>query len=385
MPHATDLSLRRPSPLPLFSTVCNTVLVFMTIDKNVCCPIKHTMQPVSHPFAELLGGSAASEPHAIRRLWGLAVQSERALRATAPIWPAQRAAWGEEAADLLANIAKPASWLSDGILQDASFMPASASVPLARLLLSCAATELKAARVAGLQPGLWIFEDMGAADLESCSEAISPSVFSLLLPRLASTMPIESPFFANNAFMFVWSACVECDCDDWDDSLTFLSVLTSCHMSVLLSRSVADLGNPNQATRLQVHCAVMSLVAYAGIIAETSVHLSSQSVGGGLCLEDRAGLAHPILMLIHSPLLGLLASLQHVAVGTNAWADLLLSSEIAGMPPVHLLPAGLQPDAIDSKLAMQVGRSLMSSSSPGLLLLPRPWYHVPLLSMTPRS
>ena len=88
-------------------------------------------------------GIAAPDPRVIRQLWGLAVRGERALRATAPLWLAQRAAWGEEAADLLASTAEPASWLSEGVRQGSVILPATATIPLAHLLLSSAAMSLR--------------------------------------------------------------------------------------------------------------------------------------------------------------------------------------------------------------------------------------------------
>ena len=142
--------------------------------------------------------SAALDPQTARRLWGLVVRSERALRATAPLWPAQRAAWGD-AACLLDNIKEPAFRLAQGVRRGVLQLPASASLPLARLLLSWAATELKVAHTVGSQPGAWIFNFLEAAVFRTSVAAMSPILFSLMLPRLASTFPTGSSLFANNA------------------------------------------------------------------------------------------------------------------------------------------------------------------------------------------
>ena len=273
---------------------------------------------------------------------------------------------------MLANIAEPASWLLKGIRQAASLLPASATAPLARLLLSCAATELKVARVAGLQPGLWISKFMDAAFLRDFNGAASsPTVASLMLPRLAATVPTGSPLFACDAFMFAGSLCrsLATSCRAVrGDSLTLLAVMTSCHMSVLLHRSVAEVAVFSQATRPHAYLVMSTLAGYAdNTVQVASLYLSQQQGHGQLSPEVTARLAQPILMLLRSPLLGLLASLQHVAVGStntfNNWAF----PEGSNIPPLHLMPAYMAPDALDSKLAMQVGHSLFLPGLPVLL------------------
>ena len=151
--------------------------------------------------------SVAPDPRVIRQLWGLTVRSERVLRATAPIWPAQRAVWGVSASDQLLNFGEPASWLSQ---QGASQLLASASVPLIHMLLSCASTELKVARVAGMEPGPWIFSFMDTARLRGLQEtaALSPTIVSFLLPRLASTAPSRNLLFTCKTLVFVVNTCV---------------------------------------------------------------------------------------------------------------------------------------------------------------------------------
>ena len=260
---------------------------------------------------------------------------------------------------MLANIAKPASCFSEGVRQGAVLLPASAHVPLTRLLLSCAATELKVALVTGLQPGSWIFYFLKATIFRDSSVALSPIVFSLLLPRLASNVPIGSPHFASDAFMFATHACRAI----LGPSRNGLLVLTSFHVSTLLSRAVIEVANFSQATRPHAHLAVQILAGYATSIVQRALHIVQEGQGrsSAEAPEDRDMLAQPILMLLHSPLLGLLASLQHVVIesstSTNCW-QFPAGSDV---PPVHLLPARLLPDAKDSEVAMQVKHSLWVS------------------------
>ena len=259
---------------------------------------------------------------------------------------------------LLANIAKPASWLSDEIVQGVLPLPASASLPLARLLLSCAATELKAARVAGVEPGPWIFEFMDAAVFsESNCVALFPALISLLLPRLAATVPTSGSFFAYNTFMFTLNMCHSMETLPGCNSLTILLLLTSCHSTVHLNQAVAEVAVlSGEATRLQAYWAAKILARYASRIAQLSLVIVRRERSCGLSpTEIHARLAQPILMLLRSPLLGLLASLQHVAVGSCENIQSFGFPEDTGIPTVHLLPAHMQPDAVDSKVVMQVG------------------------------
>ena len=289
------------------------------------------------------------------------MRSERALRATAPIWLAQQAAWGESA-DLLANIADTVSWLFNGPVLSL----ASAFAPLARLLLSCAATELKAARVAGLQPGPWIFRFLTVAAVPSdASVALSATVVCLLIPRLAATLPtVRSPLNACDVLLLAGNMCRDlATCRQAirrsGYSLTSLSIMTSCHMLELLSRSVTEATLLSEATRPQAHHAVKSLAVFANNATQISMHIIAlQKLGHGLPpAEFLARLAQPILTLLHSPLLGLLASLQHVAIDSCASVNSWKFPESCNIPSVHQLPAHLEPDAVDSKLAMLVSHS----------------------------
>ena len=321
------------------------------------------MQVVPPPPLAVLA-SAAPDPQTARRLWALTVRSERALRATAPLWPAQRAAWGDTA-HILDNIANPASWLSQpgAVL----LLPASATAPLARLLVSCAATELKAARVAGLQPDSWVFRSLDTIIFRDPRRAaLSPTVVSLLLPRLASFVPTGRQPFACNALQFLAQAISEAVCGD---SLTSLMVLTSFHMSVLLSRSVAEAA-VSPATGQEACWAMMSLVSFTITAAHASLHVV-QKGRWRLSADVRARLAQPILMLLRSPLLGRLSSLQHVVVASNESLWTWQFPDGYNVPPVHLLPARMQPDRMDSSLAMQVGRIPCRLSLDVFLLLAR--------------
>ena len=331
---------------------------FFCASSIICHVQNKTLQLDHSPLTASLQGSATFDPRDARQLWGLAVRSERALRATALLWPAQQAAWGE-AVKLLENIAQPASWLSEGLRQGAVLLPASAYVPLTRLLLSCAATELKLAHVAGLQPGSCIFPFLGAASLQrSRIMALSPAMVPLLLPRLAATVPTAgNQRFACHALMFAGLSCRAIH----GKPLIVLLVLTSCPVSVLLSRSMAEVGVLSQATCMQAHYAVGMLARYASQIAQVSVNVVHQGHRHGMSPGDRARLAQPITTLLRSPLLGILASLQHAVLDSSAdvssdWRF----PEGSGIPPVHLMPAHMEPDAMDSEVAMQVSSSLVS-------------------------
>ena len=309
----------------------------------------------SAPYSPLaVLDSAASDPRVVRQLWGLTVRGERALRATAPLWPAQITAWGGEASDLLLNIGEPVSWLSQ---LRASLLPASAFVPLARLLLSCAATELKVTRVAGVEPGRWISCFMDTAGFQGVqgSAALSPTVLSFLLPRLAAAAPTRSQLFVCETLKFVVNMCRTLKALG-GDSLAILRLLTSCHMSVHLSQLAVEVAVISQPTCVQAYWAVEQLALYAEKIAQESLHVVRQ--GRRWCPEVRASLAWPVMTLLYSPLLGLLASLQHVAIGASASVQSWNFPEgFNHLPPVHLLPAHMEPDSADSKLAMQVGLS----------------------------
>ena len=257
-----------------------------------------------------------------------------------------------------------ASWLSEGCRQGGLFLPSSTSVPLARLLLSCAATELKAVYVAGLQPNPWIFHFMEAAGFRY-GVAFSATMVSFLLPRMAASVPTGSPLFACWALVLVANMCHAIR----DDSLTCLLVLTSCHVSVLLSRSVAELPLAIlcRATRPEAYWVVAALAAYADNVVQAAFRIVQQSRMHGMFMEVRATLAQPIMMLLRSPLLGILASLQHAVVGSCTSVNLRQFPEGYNINPVHLLPGHMQPDTVDSELSLQVGHSLYPAPWPDCL------------------
>ena len=315
--------------------------LFVNLQCSICAPCS--------PLAVL--DSVAPDPRVVRQLWGLTVRGERALRAAAPHWPAQQAAWGGIASDLLLNIGEPASWLSQ---LRASLLPVSATAPLVRLLLSCAATELKITRVAGVEPGQWISSFMDTAGFQGTA-ALSPTVLSFLLPRLAAAAPTRSQLFVCETLKFVVNMCRTLKALG-GDSLAILRLLTSCHMSVHLSQLAVEVAVISQPTCVQAYWAVEQLALYAEKIAQESLHVVRQ--GRRWCPEVRASLAWPVMTLLYSPLLGLLASLQHVAIGASASVQSWNFPEgFNHLPPVHLLPAHMEPDSADSKLAMQVGLS----------------------------
>ena len=147
------------------------------------------------------------------------------------------------------------------------------------------------------------------------------------------------------------------------DFLTILLLLTSCHSTVHLSRALTEVAIlSGEATRLQAYWAAEMLARYATRIAQLSLIIVRRELSCSLSpTEIRAKLAQPILMLLRSPLLGLLASLQHVVVGSSESLNSWRFPEGLCISPVHLLPAHMKPDSVDSNLVMQVGLSLYVS------------------------
>ena len=141
----------------------------------------------------------------------------------APHWLAQQAAWSD-VRGLLRRTAAPAQWLCQELLEasPSSSLPASASVPLFRLLVSSTASQLKAAPV--LKSGCWAFCLQEAPILQGAVKALSPAIVSLLLPRLASARSFGGSLSAAYAAMFVAELS-----DDLGGSHCLL-VLGSCHM-----------------------------------------------------------------------------------------------------------------------------------------------------------
>ena len=104
----------------------------------------------------------------------------------------------------------------------------------------------------------------------------------------------------------------------------------------------------------QAVMAIGALARCAALYARTSVCMVGKGCDSlpAKSPELRARLARPCFTLLGSPLLDRLVSLQHVVIasweGIDRWPSI---------PPSHELPAGMDPDAIDSKLTMQVGRT----------------------------
>ena len=116
----------------------------------------------------------------------------------------------------------------------------------------------------------------------------------------------------------------------------------------------------SHATRPLAHLAVRMLATYAAAIVQPSLHVVQEGHGQSPP-EVRARLAQPIVLLLRSPLLGLLASLQHVVIDSSASTNCWRFPESSDIPPMHLLPARMLPDAMDSEVALQVRHSLWVS------------------------
>ena len=126
----------------------------------------------------------------------------------------------------------------------------------------------------------------------------------------------------------------------------------------------------SQATKTAAICdrggaAAASSAAVAGLLSGDELRdlpvLSSQDLPGPSSQAKlRALLGWTIPALLASPLLDFLVMMQHVLVAVKPSVP-QWSPPAASLPPVHLMPASMDPDASNSKVAMQVGGSRHAS------------------------
>ena len=252
------------------------------------------MMPPSFVLSSELG------PRLYRQMWGLVARCERAMRTIARHRRAQEASWAD-AASQFACLAFPASWLcalATAKTEDARSLPDAAI----QLLASSVATALKAARVAGINANFQLpcsFFNIPA--LQQPISVMLPAAISLLLPRIAggSTVKGASPTLlctvkAVNSVMDMAQRCR-------DPELCPLMVLGSPHMMTLIDRAAAEL----------LHCS-------------------------GPAPKRRDA---------------------HLAVTTMSFYAVLLSTRIASGASQGYKEASMEPDAMDSKVAMLVGHT----------------------------
>ena len=187
------------------------------------------------------------------------------------------------------------------------------------------------------------------------------TIVSLLLPRMAAIVPGDwADTFLGAAtpldFGLVMSQCDDASCEV---AKRILLRLSSSPMSILSSRLALCMSSSyGPATRVHSHYAVGGLCAYASYFSLTSGSIAINGCNGVPpgSAELRDLLAQPFLRLLGSTLLDLLAAFQHVVMSAiPGFCDQGIPT--ASIPPVHLLPASMDPDAIDSNVAMQVSAS----------------------------
>ena len=311
------------------------------------------------------GGKYILSPRLLRQLRGLTVRCERAMRAIAPGWQAQKASWGE-AACLFERLASPSLWLC----QSAAIMSEgedgkSLLEPVIQLLASSVATVLKTARVTGINADhqLPCHFVVIPALLQSITD-ILPAAISLLLPRMAGASSVQgaSPTLLCTT-MNVDSAQVLSQWRGLD--MCPVIVLGSCHMAALVSRVVAKLLHCSgpATTRHDSHYAVGRMSCYAACLSALIFDRANQGCEGAPSTPARICglLAAPLLQLLHSPLLDTLVVLQHVMVTSLPMQKSWESFAADSICQIRL-PSASMADAMGSKvaMAMQVGHTCYS-------------------------
>ena len=295
-----------------------------------------------------------------RQLWGLAVRCERAIRDISPHCHLQKAVRGEashlqeDIAELLANAAVD--------LVKLDTLPPLVETALGRLLVSSAASALKASQLPGMKLAgrSCSLKVIGRLHRRLASRGWAPALSALLIPRVAAAMNICSgpTALAEVAWALAEVSGERLVHDLQDDH--HLRVLTSCHVSALAHQVVAHIRRPAPHLMREASHIVVGVLSNHAISIADSVVYTARSVEGCDGTPATSGsllewLVHPLLHLIHSPLLDLLAVMQHVPVEASAeirtWHCLS-----ASIPPVYVLPLSVEPDAAGACVAMQVGR-----------------------------
>ena len=213
---------------------------------------------------------------------------------------------------------------------------------------------------------------------EEAAKAAAPALICLLLPRLAALSTTDMGAVVGINTLAKMPTGLQ-----WDPDRS-LRVLTSSHAMQLLhgclmavvGGSVAEGGSSggggssgsggdvsdgtgSSLGRSDMHQAVGSLGGFACILAGLVRQLVTRGCDGAPLGSPllRDLLARPVLQLLNSPLLDLLARMQHVPVDT-AWATVIHSAPCPCPPPGERAPVRQTPmqadDADGARLEMQV-------------------------------
>ena len=186
----------------------------------------------------------------------------------------------------------------------------------------------------------------------TAAAAVSAALF-LLLPRLAVSPTWGAATTIDTLVFALMNCCLKFGPE------RSLRMLASCHAIKLMHGCLLTVMGSNAPGRTSTYQIFDTLGDFAAAIA----HLANQVVTQG-CQGASAGstalrnlLAGPLLRLLRSPLLDLLARLQHVP-SSGSWATDLTSSPDYlppwGLVPLHQMPGTMQPDAASAPIVMQV-------------------------------
>ena len=324
-------------------------------------------------------------------MWGLVVRHERALRAVT-YWE------GNDPFDPVCRVFRSVGWLSHDLVARGRGSGVQGTVPLLRLLASHAASTLKVVQhcavfdvaVVSMQvwrcwqaliPELIPLNGKGGetqsglltATEKAAIGAAAPAVICLLLPRLAALSPVGSatgaaahpPGFLRYPpqldLLFFMTSCLKCG------PARTLRLLTSCHTMRLMLGPYNSLlevmdSSSGRSSASDLRRGIGELGDFACTVArrifELVCHGSNRAPVGSPQLRDL--LARPLLQLLGSPLMDLLARMQHVPVDARMTVTSLpFRSAPRGLVPLHEMPETMQPDADDVEFAMQVNSRLL--------------------------
>ena len=339
------------------------------------------------PFSSWCTEAAAALTQ--RQVWGLVVRNERTIRAISPRTGNSSSNSSNSSNSSSSNSSSSSSnsspdtvhqlfgsvgWQSPSLVVQAGEAGEQTAVALIRILASYAASSVKAAalhdgrygptmasrasvRVSKcwndcLSQAISSLKSQGEAQQleQAAGIAAAQAVFCRLLPRLAA-LPSKDSAAMGLYMLSQLTICLQ-RCPERS-----LRLLTSCHVMQLVRGSVlAD--TDISRTRWETCQDIGLLADLACAVARMALQLVAQGCDGAPPgspqLHDL--LARPLLQLLNSPLLDLLAGLQHVPVSFEAAGVILASSFCppCGVSSLHQMPETVQPDADDTKLAMQV-------------------------------